>query len=263
MGVLKKIAYKILCNNITGSIILFLFKDRIPDMRWKGFSFSLDDEIVTKTIIASVFWGFYEGAEIRFAEKYFNGTKDVVEMGGSCGVVTAHLTAPLQSDKRIISVEANKKLRAIWEKNTKRHNTNKAELILLNNAIHYGSDSVCFQMSNNTTESGTFKQGDINSNVIAIDAITLSKIVDTYKLKDYVLVCDIEGSEVEVFLNETIALDYCSSILIELHPIKYTDTFYSIESLVKLIENRSFTLKDCYGPVHFFENKRKNNFQTV
>ena len=180
-------------------------------------------------------------------------------MGGSCGVVTAHLAAPLQSGKRIISVEANKKLRTIWEKNSKRHNINNAELILLNNAVHYGSDSVSFQMSNNTTESGTFKQGDINSNVIAIDAITLSKIVDTYKLKDYVLVCDIEGSEVEIFLNETIALDSCSSILIELHPIKYTDTFYSIESLVKLIDNRSFALKDSYGPVHYFEANRQTN----
>lgn len=77
------------------------------------------------------------------------------------------------------------------------------------------------------------------------------------------MICDIEGSEAEVFLNETVALDSCSSILIELHPIKYTDTFYLIESLVKLIENRSFTLKDSYGPVHYFENKRKNNFLTV
>ena len=93
-------------------------------------------------------------------------------MGGSCGVVTAHLVSPLQSDKKLISVEANKKLRTVWEKNTKRHNNNNAELILLNNAIHYGSETVSFQISNNTTESGTFKQGDINSNVIEIAAIT-------------------------------------------------------------------------------------------
>ena len=135
MGVFKKIAYKILCNNITGSIILFLFKDRIPDIRWKGFSFSLDDEIVTKTIIASVFWGFYEGAEIRFAEKYFNGTKDVVEMGGSCGVLTAHLVSPLQSGKQIISVEANKKLRAIWEKNT--NGMGGAQRLTLNACVNW------------------------------------------------------------------------------------------------------------------------------
>jgi FkbM family methyltransferase len=257
-AIIKKAFYQLLCNKLTGSLIVFLFKDKIPDIRWKGYAFTLRDTQIPASITASIFWGFYESAEIRFAEKYFRGNMNVLEMGGSCGIVSAHLVSKLHVGKKLISVEANSNLRAIWEENTRRYNHNASTLILLNNAIHYGSDAVAFHISGNTTESSAVNESKSNVNTIQIPAITLSKIVDVYQPGDYMLVCDIEGAEAAVFLNEDAALVSCKAILIELHTTTYKNVMYPVEALKKIIESKDFHLIDSHGPVFYFERSTKN-----
>ena len=61
-------------------------------MRWSGYSFNVSPREMPKRIIASIFWGFYESAEIRLLNKYFKGDSDVIECGASSGIVSAFIT---------------------------------------------------------------------------------------------------------------------------------------------------------------------------
>ena len=54
-----------------------------------------------------IFWGFYESAELRLIRKHLPATLDVVELGGSLGVVAAHIGQRLEPGRQLISVEAN------------------------------------------------------------------------------------------------------------------------------------------------------------
>lgn len=215
------------------------------------------------SIIASVFFGFYESAEIRFAEKYHNGNSDVIELGGSCGVVTSHLVSKLQSGNRLISVEANKNLRVVWEENTRRANHHSTELILINEAIHYHSATVNFHISNDTTESSAVTGETIVSNAVELPAVTLGEVVDRYKISNYTLVCDIEGAEAQVFLHERTSLQSCHSILIELHDTVYKNEPYSVGRLSELIKALGFNLIENHGPVHYFKRTAKTTRNQV
>lgn len=253
MKTIKKALYKLLCNRAVGEIVVFFFKERIPDIRWKGFCFTFKGANIPSGIIASVFWGFYESAEIRFAEKYFKGDMDVIELGGSCGVVTSHLVSKLLLGKKVISVEANADLAEVWKENAGRKNYNKEELVLLNNAIHYGTNIVSFHISNNTTESGKVNEVKGNMRIVKVPAITLNEICSRFNLTEFTLVCDIEGAEVEIFINENESLNTCRALLIELHPSEYKGTNYTYRMLEELILSKGFTLRDKEGPVYYFE----------
>jgi FkbM family methyltransferase len=251
---LKKVIYNLLCNKITGSIIVFVYGNAIPNIRWKGYLFSVKDTNMIKPIIASLFWGFYESSEIRFVEKYLKGDSDIIEMGGSCGVVSSHLVSKLKKGKRLISVEANKNLISVWQKNVDRHNTHGAEAKILNNAIYYDSTIVPFYISNNTTSSSTTIDGlTTKNNIVEVAAHTLKSIIEEHNILNYILICDIEGSEVQIFLHETTSFQNCQAIIIELHKTSYKRQDYSIEALQKLIETKGFYLKEGHGPVCYYE----------
>jgi len=208
---------------------------------------------MSKTIIASIFWGFYESSEIRFAEKYFKGTTDIVELGSSCGIVSSHFISKLQAYKKFIAVEANSGLLKVLKINLERYKHNNAEIIILNNALHYGAAQVSFQLSNNTTESRIANGLTHSGDMVTIQAITLDNIVNRYHLNNYSLVCDIEGAEAAIFMNETAALSNCKYIFIELHAIQYAGINYSVDQLKTMITQKGFAQKDQHGPVCYFE----------
>ncbi len=259
MKAAKKLLYNLLCNKLTGWFILFIFKDNIPDIRWKGYVYNLRKANMRQSTIASIFWGFYESTEIRFVEKYFKGNMDVLELGGSCGVVTSHLVSKLDKNKRLISVEANSDLQIIFKENTQRHNNNSVEIILINKAIHYEDDTVTFYISSNTTESSALNKIDTKSNTVQIPAVTVGNIIDIYRLNEYILVCDIEGTEIQVFLNEKSSLKFCKAIIIEFHDTIYNGILYSTEHLRDIVRSKGFVLIENYGHVHYFEQLTNNS----
>src|SRR5687768_4025361 len=112
---IKQIIYRLLCNNITGNLLHFFFPKNIPDIRWKGFAFNINDSGMLKQHVASIFWGFYESAEIRFIEKYVDGKMDVIELGASSGIVSAHIVRKLNPSAKMICVEGNSNLANTWK----------------------------------------------------------------------------------------------------------------------------------------------------
>jgi FkbM family methyltransferase len=250
---LKKIVYRFLCNSLTGYLILLFFRNRIPNVRWHGYTFDITGTNISRTIAASIFFGFYEGAEIRFVEKHFKGDVDAVELGASSGIVSSHIVAKFRNpERKLVGVEANDRLSGIWKENVRRHNKNGVDATLLNSAVHYGSETVHFLISNNSTESRLSDARTRESLGVEVKATTLQEIVNAKRLGDYAMFCDIEGAEVEIFLHEGAVLQNCRYIFIELHDTVYKETAYSVKDLSTLIQKRGFELVDHHGPVHYY-----------
>jgi FkbM family methyltransferase len=254
---MKKLIFNILCNGITGTIILLLFGKRIPNLRHKGFRFTVSPS-VEKRIAASVFFGFYESAEIRFVQKFFQGDIDVIELGASSGIVSAYITSRFtDNSKQLVSVEANEKLRSVWLENVRRTNRFDTTTILLNNAVYYDADSVSFFVSDNATESRVETGAGNRSNQVTVPAITLGKITAIHNMKEFALFCDIEGAEIQVLVNESEdTLLKCKHLFIELHETTYKGQRYSVAQLDELIQSKGFAVVEKHGPVIYYRNSK-------
>src|SRR5580658_6946429 len=144
---IKFLIWNLLCNNFTGAIILTFFKHTVPDIRWPGFKFYLTEAGTSRTNVAAIFWGFYEAAEIRLIHKYFDGNTDIVELGGSLGVVSAHIMSKLRPGKKLIAVEANPYLTKNLRLNIEQFKKKDTDYKILNYAIQYFVDHARFHIS--------------------------------------------------------------------------------------------------------------------
>jgi FkbM family methyltransferase len=249
----KWLIFRVLCNGVVGWMIGVIFSNKIPDIRWRLFRFHVSPKQVNRKMVASIFWGFYESAEIRFVEKYVDGTRDVLELGGSIGVVSSHIASKLQHGKKLISVDANPMLVELIESNVKNHLKRGANAWVENCAISYFTDTVELVITDNNTETQVVKEPARNGSRIVVRACTMESIVNANHLTEFAVVCDIEGSEIEILLNEGEILQRCSQLIIELHDTCYQQINYSVQDLVELIQGRhGFDLIEHHGPVYYF-----------
>jgi FkbM family methyltransferase len=255
---IKRFIYRILCNEVVGMLVRYIFKGHIPNLRYPQYKFDVTQANMDKKIIASIFWGFYESAEIRFVEKYFNGEVDAIEFGASSGIVSSHIVSKFQNgSRRLIGVEANKNLIATWHKNVERYNVSKVNITLLNYAIYYGGESIRFALSGNTTESRILSETTMNESNVEVKSISLANLLKNQTVGNYALFCDIEGAELQMFLNEDSALRNCKHIFIELHDTREKETTYTVNDLNLLIQKKGFELVDRHGPVCYYRNLYK------
>ncbi len=257
MNRIKFLFFNLLCNPVMGSIIQSTFGDSVPDIRWKGFRFFIDKHRVAKRFTASIFWGFYESSEIRFVEKFLDKDRDVLELGSSIGVVSSHIAAKLNKSSRLVCIEANPQLLDSINTNITRHIAKDASFQVINCAISYDVEKVHFASTSNNTDTRVKKnKSSTSSDEIVVDARTLSSILKETDLGEYTLVSDIEGSEVEIFMNETDCLQKCRQLFIELHDTSYRDQSYTPQGVAELIQSRhGFKLVSQHGPVYYFNRK--------
>ena len=232
-------------------MILLIFKKSIPDLRWRKFRFFIDEHLVSKKIIGMVFWGFYESAEIRFVENYLDSNLDVLELGGSIGILSSHIAAKLHPGKQLVTIEANPALLNSLETNISRHIANKVSYKVMNYAISYVNSTVSLNIyKDNTTTATRVIAEDTGT---PVNATTIRSIVRECNLNKYALVCDIEGSEIEIFLNEDKIFEQCTQLFIELHDTEYEGNFYGVNDLKNLIQDRhGFRLIAQSIPVFYF-----------
>lgn len=210
---------------------------------------------MTKTIVASIFWGFYESAEIRLIDKYFKGDVDAIEFGASSGVVSSWIISKFtRPGKRYIGVEANRHLKGLWSQNASRYNRLSMSLKLKNAAVYYDAGSVKFDICSNPTSSAVGPVNSVSNDTIEIEAIQLSDIISSENIQVYALFCDIEGAEVAIFYHENESLRKCKYLFIELHHTFYRDREYSVNDLKMTIENHGFDMVEQHGAVFYFEN---------
>jgi len=82
---LKIAVAKFVTARLIGELVAVAYRNKIP---FRGLRFSTADPQIHPRVKASLFWGLYESAEIRFVNAYLPRSIDVVELGSSIGVVS-------------------------------------------------------------------------------------------------------------------------------------------------------------------------------
>jgi FkbM family methyltransferase len=256
---MKTIVRDLLCSNITGGLILRVYPNRIPDIRWRPYKFVVQRKGVSKKIAAMLFWGFYESAEIRFIHQYFKGDTDVVELGGSMGIVSSHLASLQQNGKKLVIVEANPALIDTLEENVNSYRKPGSFVKVYNKAVSYTGQEIALKITEDSTESAISNQTN-EGQFVKVSTIKLSDLVMENQLENFTMVCDIEGAEAEIINEDFDSLRKCKNLFIELHETNYQDKIYSINDLVTLIiDKHRFVHVDQYGPVFYFSRVGLND----
>lgn len=247
---MKKLIFQLLCNRFIGSIITFLFQNRIPSIKEKLTAYYVPLDYTNEIIRSMIFFGFYESAERRMINKYLPININVVELGSSLGIISSQIINKLNGNCSVIFLEANSYLISNIKKNIQRiqtFNNYKIE----NKAISYSNDTVVvLNISNNNTE---VRLHSVPLNSISTITVPTCRLSDLYITKqNYTLVCDIEGAEIEILIYDSESLNHCSNMIIELHSSTFQKNEYQIDDLVQMIKSKGFSLVARDGNVFFF-----------
>lgn len=248
---LKSKIAEVICHPAIGNIISLIFKNRIP---FQGFIIDTNSVFVTSSIKASILWGIYESAEIRFINQYLRRDLDVVELGGSLGVTACNIRKIINHSAKLVCVEANPNLVDKIQLNLNL-NCQNSNFVIVNKAIDYkGQNTVSLELGNNNTVAKVVNNRAIDNKVHQVAAVSLSDLLDEYEIDEYVLVCDIEGAELGIIRHDAVGLSRCRQIIIELHEDSANNERSNIEEMLKtLIDVCAFKLRDRYGRVCVLE----------
>ena len=248
---LKRRVFRALCHPWIGLWIYRVFKGRIPNIR-TGKRFIMPLNYCNFSNHASVFWGFYESAEIRLINRYLSPHFPVIELGGSLGIVSSYINSKIAGQRHIV-VEANPFIISTIENNLLALNESRPNCAeVINAAIGYKGEETFISISSNNTESKVVSDGQ-QSNHVKVFTINLEQLIDRLDGQPFTLVCDIEGSEIELVHNEPKAIEKCKWIFMEIHAGFYESRIHTIEETLDKILNLGFTIKAKDGNVYYFE----------
>lgn len=247
----KRIIIRAICHPLVSAVISRAYQGRIPN---RGFIIDTNNRHISRKTAARLFWGLYEKAEISFVRQYMRRDLDVVELGCSLGVVSLHISQTRGRKQKHICVEANPHLIETIRKNLEVNAQVQATEVL-NRAIDYRNPvETDFGLSEDSLASRV--GGAEGDQIIGVKTITLSEILRTHQVGDFVLVSDIEGAEVGLILNDAQALERCRQIIIELHSAEYEGKAYSVNDLRAGIRSgHGFRLVASRGDVFVFEKQ--------
>lgn len=210
-----RVAAAMSCSAV-GRVLALLLRDRIPN---RGCVIDTRNPVVVPSIKASLFWGFYESPEIRFVQRYLRGDLDVIELGSSIGVVSAHIARKLNPDRQLICVEPNPYLLDQIRSNLALNAPN-ARYRIVHGAIDYSpgrQGGVELEIGARNLGSRVASLAGDARPTTTVPAVTLSAILAANDIESYALVADIEGAEAALLEHEEAALARCRQLIIELH----------------------------------------------
>lgn len=222
-----------MCSQPIAIVLAFITRDRIR--YFKKIVVDTSDKQISGYLKCMLFWGMYEKAEAFSVIKYVKEEHDVVELGSSIGVIGC-LAGRLKGNRRLLCVEVNQDLIPLIERNMKLNRVGNYKI--RNVAIGSGDESIWFTPGKHSTHG---QVGEYVSNAsVKIETISLSAILKQESIGEFVLICDIEGSEIDIILNDCDSLKNCKLIIMETHAVLRNNRFYSPEEIRELIVNTGF-----------------------
>jgi FkbM family methyltransferase len=237
----KVLVARQLCRPAIGRLVAAATGDRVLN---RGATIDTGSPLVLPEVKASLYWGFYESAEIRFVQRYLPADLDVVELGASIGVVSAHIARRLAKGRRLLCVEPNPGLHGLVERNVGL-NASGVALRMVHGAVAYGGSSVRFAVARKNIDSRIAVDGD----GVHVPAVRLGALLQQEGLGDYALVSDIEGGEAALLAEDGGALARCRLVIAELHATEHGGRAVSVEDLVCSLVGLGFSIVDRHGPV--------------
>ena len=215
-------------------------------------------ESVGLTARYKIFRGRYERQEVEAIRNYLSGDFDVIELGGSIGAVSALVSSTLWGRRctsrepvRHVVVEANPLLIPVLEKNLI---SSEVRSKIITSAISYSSTNgfVDFWYTADDNLVGSIQSPDARATCHSVPAVRLSDILFQEKINDYSLICDIEGGELELFTEDTVALGRCQLAIVELHPAILARQGASTETITGAAAKAGLSKVDQFDDVYVF-----------
>tara|TARA_B100000073_G_scaffold164939_1_gene136541 strand:+ start:502 stop:1188 length:687 start_codon:yes stop_codon:yes gene_type:complete len=182
--------------------------------KFAGFDISIPNDTAFN-LKYSIIRNRYEESEQKLINKYLIPDTNVIELGGSLGLVSKLITNILNSESIFVTIEANPNIISYCKKNIylkRRSHTTFVE----NFAIAYGTDKIKFHISEDVSCSRVANNELVEN--IEIPACTLATIANKYLGdKSFTLVMDIEGGELDVFKYDREILKNCGLAIVEVH----------------------------------------------
>lgn len=119
-------------------------------------------------------------------------------------------------------------------------------------ALAYGDVETQFSRGE-TNICGRVAEKSIDASFV-VSTVSLERLVRDFSIRDYALVCDIEGSEWEMIANETAALGGCTQMIMEVHSNPKNGQALRADELIEILcSSCRFCLQFRYGNVCVFE----------
>lgn len=234
-----------------GIIVGRLTKDMIP---CRGIRISTASPIISPRTKAAMFWGLYENRELRCLKRHLRPDLDVVDLGASIGVSGAHAARRLRPGIRYVAVEANPALHDLLARNLVSH-SNSVILARALDASPGAGDTVTLALGP-TTDASRIEQNPAGyDGAVAVRRQTLSDLLRQEGLSRFQLLCDIEGSEASLFLNDPDAFRHCELMIIELHRTYANGRWFSVADLRDLVLSLGFRIVGQEDPVYVFSRR--------
>jgi FkbM family methyltransferase len=249
----RNIAF-VITRDYVGRVLAWVYKDQIPGKY--GQIITTSNPKITNMAKASIYWGIYEGAEQRFVNQYLPKDMDVVELGGSIGVISSLIRKSIDINKRLVIVEADKNLIPSIYENVSTNNPDK-KCNVLHGAISYsGADydgNIFFYDSPQNTGGNKYSSrlDSAVENMISVPSVSLSEVLKKNNINKFSLVSDIEGAESEILEFDKKSLEKCDFIIIELHRTESSAGIIDIPSLLSKLKKLGFKVLDSDGAAVF------------
>jgi len=157
--------------------------------------------------------GKYELPERIAIRQYIRANWSVVELGACIGVVSCVTNKMLTNPRHHVVLEANP---LVIPHLTSNRDANNCSFKIVNSALAYNGDRVTF--SPWLDYWGNSLQHDGGQPPVTVRATRLSQLLEDEHYKDFALICDIEGQEYELVMQEGDALRSAQLIIMETHP---------------------------------------------
>lgn len=235
----KRMVAKALTAPVVGRLVGRIFRERLP---MRGTRILTDAGCVLPSMKASIFWGFYESAEIRTIRRFLDPDLDVLELGANIGVTSCQILRLLSPGRTLVCVEPNPEAVGLLRRNLELNGGHDARVIEA--AVHQGAEGqVALSQPENILTArvqgpegqgcGTGAQGGC---YVEVAALPLSQIIQRAGLQTFALVADIEGAEAGFILQPREVLTGCRQIIMELHRSVWEGRAVTVEDLLEALE---------------------------
>lgn len=190
---------------------LFSTRNKTRSLTLDGCSFNLES-IPASPMKLVMLRGEYEEFERKAVSRHVPPDLPVIELGGCIGVVACITNRLLRNPDSHIVVEPNPEVIPHLEESRR---LNKCRFEIVNGAIAYDQPAVVFTPNRDLwANSLTTRAGE---ETVTVPTVRLRDLVARHKFDCFTLICDIEGYEYELVLNEAEVLRSATTIILETH----------------------------------------------
>jgi FkbM family methyltransferase len=183
----------------------------------------------------------YEREEADLIEQFLPPGTPVIELGGSLGIVSRLIRSKLTPGTPHLILEANPALIETCAANSKAAPDDP--VILVNAALFHGGPEVRFE-TGGSVHANKVATGADTRKTIVVPAVTLEQLWQQLGSPvPYSLVCDIEGAEEELILQEAGMIGKAQMLIMELHPQLYGKGQAGAETLKGIMHSLGFTVR--------------------